>query len=566
MIRIGTRTSNLALWQAKSVQLRLDEYGLQSQIVEIVSDGDQSLSSNLSDQLGQFVKSVDDQLINRDIDIAVHSSKDVPAEYHDSVTCLAYLERGSTNDIILFKNSANNQNLAQVLNHSSASPFEQVLSAIPEGGKLGTSAVRRQSFFLAHRKDVLPLAVRGRVETRIQKLIDGVVDAVILAEAGLQRLNDINSLSNEALELGAHRIPPAHWPTAPGQGAICVHCASDRIDELSEIRDFLNHEQTEIDVSKEKDLLKRLGGGCQFPVGFESNMGEISGLIAPQNWRERFASGRDYKLRQITENYDLKNLKFDTIEDSPNRIKSGPKIISTLNSDRMQNSLSNIGIPVVNSPVIELDLIPQNWPQIPIDRNVPKAKWPLLVLTSPFSAKSASMMVSEIPNIERIMWLAIGEGTARSCFRLGYPASICADARNRAELFEFIVNNISTDTPLYVPMSSLSPIEFIESLKDAGYTVHCWTAYSNSPKVVTGIEVDSDDVLLISSPSSAKAWIENDLPVPDNVLCMGDSTKTSIEVLDAFDQSKISVLEGPTVSGVASWWTLEMEERKCDLE
>tara|TARA_Y100000766_G_C18839657_1_gene572380 strand:- start:551 stop:1249 length:699 start_codon:yes stop_codon:yes gene_type:complete len=232
----------------------------------------------------------------------------------------------------------------------------------------------------------------------------------------------------------------------------------------------------------------------------------------------------------------------------------------------MQNSLLNIGIPVVNSPVIELNLISQNWPQIPIDQDVPKAKWPLLVLTSPFSAKSASMMASEIPNIERIMWLAIGEGTARSCFRLGYPASICADARNRVELFDFIVDNISTDIPLYIPMSSLSPIEFIQSLKDAGYTVYCWIAYTNSPKRVTGIEVDSDDVLLISSSSSAKAWIGNDLPIPDNVLCMGDSTKTSIEVLDAFNQTKISVLEGPTVSGVASWWALEMEERKCDLE
>ena len=155
MIRIGTRTSNLALWQANSVQLLLEQHGFQTQIVEIISDGDRSLSSNLSDQLGQFVTSVDDQLINGGIDIAVHSSKDVPVEYHDSVTCLAYLERGSTNDIILFKNSANDQNLSQVLNHSSVSSLEQVLSVIPEGGKLGTSAVRRQSFFLAHRNDCL---------------------------------------------------------------------------------------------------------------------------------------------------------------------------------------------------------------------------------------------------------------------------------------------------------------------------------------------------------------------------------------------------------------------------
>ena len=102
-IRIGTRRSNLAIYQAKRVSNVLEHAGIPTQIVEISSAGDRSLGGNLSEGLGQFVTSVDNRLISEEIDIAVHSSKDVPVEKTSSVTCLAYLERGPTSDIILFR-------------------------------------------------------------------------------------------------------------------------------------------------------------------------------------------------------------------------------------------------------------------------------------------------------------------------------------------------------------------------------------------------------------------------------------------------------------------------------
>lgn len=552
-IRIGTRTSNLAIYQAKRVSNALKKAGFQTQIVEISSDGDFSLGGNLSDNLGQFVTTVDNGLISGLIDISVHSSKDVPVDYARSFACLAYLQRGPTSDIILFRKPEGVKALYQVLKEKSSSSFQEVLSVIPAGGKFGSSSVRRQSFFLANREDVLPLAMRGNVESRIQKLIEGKLDATILAEAGLSRLSEMETLSENILELGAHRIPSKHWPAAPGQGAICIHCLSSRTEEFSTIREILNHKQTEIDVTIEKEMLRSLGGGCQYPVGIESNRGDIQGLIAPENWREIHSTGSTFSLKEI-HGKDVDGIKFDAPDDSTEGTNSESKIVSTLNSDRLKKSLLKIGIPTINIPVIELDLTPESWPELTFNQSSPKSNWPILILTSPFSARAASLMTSEIPNLQRIMWLAIGEGTARACFRLGYPASICADSRNQAELHEYIVKNIRPEVPLFIPRSSSSSGELEELLAIEGYEVCSWIAYTNSPKKINDASINDRDVLLLSSPSSAKSWVENNLPIPDSVLCMGDSTKTSVELLDGFRDKRIKVLKGPTLQGISDWW------------
>ena len=107
-------------------------------------------------------------------------------------------------------------------------------------------------------------------------------------------------------------------------------------------------------------------------------------------------------------------------------------------------------------------------------------------------------------------------------------------------------------------MSNLSTMDFVNELRKIGYHVISWDAYTNTPIKVKNIEINKEDVLLISSPSSAKSWIGNGLTVPDNVLCMGNLTKTTIEVLDSFKQSEIRVLDGPTFSKIVDWWEKEM--------
>ena len=557
-IRIGTRASNLAIWQATKVQQLIEKNGYKTEIVKITSDGDRSVGGDLSSNLGQFTSTLDDKLMEKDIDIAVHSSKDVPVDNRLEIVNLAYLTRGETSDIILFNKKNKKKCLEKLLRNKSVTSLEKIMRIMPDGGKLGTSSVRRQAFFLSRRNDIIPIAVRGKVETRIQKLIQNDVDAIVLAEAGLKRLMSINCLSKQALELESYRISPEDWPTAPGQGAICVHCLQDKYDEFNELRLILNDNQTETDVELEKRILLELGGGCQYPIGVESRKGIIDGMIAPNNWRELYSSGNNYSLQEINEKSNLKELNLITTVNNNTIDYTKRKIVSTLNSDRLRSSLLNVGIPISNIPVIKLEAIPKNWPEIKIDNSSDKSEWPILILTSPFAAKAACEMISERPNLQRIMWLAMGEGTARACFRFGNPASICADSRDKDELLKYISNEISKDKILYIPMSNLSTMDFVNELRKIGYNVISWNAYTNSPIEVKNININQEDILLISSPSSAKSWIENGLTVPDNVLCMGNLTKTTIEVLDAFKQSEIRVLDGPTFSKIVEWWGVEM--------
>ena len=266
-VRIGTRASNLAMWQAKTVSAALEANGVATELVPLTSTGDRSLGGELSSSVGQFIHSIDNRLLSGEIDIAVHSSKDVPVDVDERITNLAYLERGCTTDLVLMRKTSEVPVLEEVLSSASSTPLATVLERFGRGATFGTVSGRRQSFLLSKRPDIIPLAVRGHVETRIARLMQGRVDAIVLAETGLARLNSIGVLDGFKADISAFRIDSNDWPTAPGQGAIAVHCLSQRLQELNGLREVLNHQQTERDVLAERRLLAEVGGGCLFPAG-----------------------------------------------------------------------------------------------------------------------------------------------------------------------------------------------------------------------------------------------------------------------------------------------------------
>ena len=295
-IRIGTRTSTLAMWQANRVQNKLESHGFETQIVGISSKGDQSIGGDLASSVGQFIHAVDSELLNQTIDIAVHSSKDVPVDLDASITNIAYLERGGTNVVLLFEKTEKTQSLKELFNNSDEMGLEQVLQHIPESGMVGTVSGRRQSFLLSHRPDILPIAVRGQIETRLKRLQENRVDCIILAEIGLRRLHEIDALEPWILELGAVRISDLEWPTAPGQGSISVHCRSEDATSLMQLREILNHQDSERDVLDERRILSSIGGGCLYPAGIKVDSGNASIKISPQNWRELFCNEFEFEV------------------------------------------------------------------------------------------------------------------------------------------------------------------------------------------------------------------------------------------------------------------------------
>lgn len=554
-LRIGTRTSTLAMWQANRVEAIINNMGIETEIVGINSSGDKSLGGDLASSVGQFIHAVDAELISGSIDIAVHSSKDVPVTISAELTNLAYLERGYTNDVIIFRDSNGYHNLSDLLANRDESTIDQALAVVPKSGMVGTVSGRRQSFVLSKRPDIIPIAVRGQVETRLKRLQEGRVDAIILAEVGLQRLHQVGALEPWVLSMGAMRINDIDWPTAPGQGAISVHCRTGDLDNFADLRVALNHLPTESDVINERKILSAIGGGCLYPAGIKVAGDTVAAQISPKNWREIFCQGLPYDSQRYTGSLSDYQPVLPTTSIEPRELNnSGPKIISTLNSDRLARILQNNSINVINQPVIELVAKPENWPTSFLNDNTPRANWPYLVLTSPFAARCAVEVAEHNPDLKRIQWLAIGEGTARACFMRGVTVSICAQARNSVELVDYINRMISRDITLMIPRSDVASSDLVDRLNALGFSTKSWIGYENRTKQIPAMPVSDDDVLLLSSPSSARAWVENSLPIPKNILCMGKSSLAEIDSLGYFTDSTVEILQGPTSEFVAKWW------------
>ena len=245
-LRIGTRGSPLALAQAHETEAKLkaafpelDKDGA-TEIVVIKTTGDKILNQALSDIGGKglFTKEIDDAMLAGDIDIAVHSMKDVPTYLPDGIHLPCMLERHDVRDAFISNKAA-------------------TLWELPQGAVVGTASLRRQSLILNRRPDLKVVTFRGNVQTRLKKLEAGEVDATMLAIAGLKRMN----MENVATAV----ISTEEFLPAPGQGAIGITC---RLDNIS-ANDYLlglNHEQTFIRVQAERAFLTVLDGSCRTPI------------------------------------------------------------------------------------------------------------------------------------------------------------------------------------------------------------------------------------------------------------------------------------------------------------
>jgi hydroxymethylbilane synthase len=241
-LRIGSRGSALALWQARSIARALREAtGAEPEIVIIKTSGDkfQQTSFNQIGTKGVFIKELEDALLEERIDLAVHSMKDVPTEMPEGLTIAAIGKREDVRDALLSSPGA-------------------TLESLPKGARVGTSSLRRQSQLLYARRDLRMLEIRGNVDTRIEKLKRGDYDAIVLAKAGLDRLG----LSENISQVLPHEVS---LPAA-GQGAIGIETRKDDRETLGVVT-RLEDAESRSAVTAERSALAGLGGGCQLPIG-----------------------------------------------------------------------------------------------------------------------------------------------------------------------------------------------------------------------------------------------------------------------------------------------------------
>lgn len=272
-LRFATRPSKLARWQTSTVIEAIQSHWPDLQCDQIVmkTRGDVLLDQPLPEIGGKglFTAELDDALRIGEIDAVAHSLKDLPIEQNPELVIGAIPRRGPASDVLL-----------------NAQGF--TLAELPSGRRVGTSSLRRQAQLLAYRSDLQVKPLRGNVDTRIRKMLAGDYDAIVLATAGVTRLE---MEEHVAEELSFEIMLPA-----PGQGALAVQCRSDDADMLNYLT-AIEHVETRRAVSAERAFLAALGGGCSLPVGAYASVAneqiEMQGIvISPDGQRQIRVSGK----------------------------------------------------------------------------------------------------------------------------------------------------------------------------------------------------------------------------------------------------------------------------------
>jgi hydroxymethylbilane synthase len=271
-IRLATRASALALWQAERVSGLIRNHFPDAEIslVRISTRPDRQPElalEKLGGDKGLFVKEVEDAILRDEADAAVHSLKDVPADLPQGLHLVAFPERADARDILLSRNGED-------------------LSQLPQGAKVATSSLRRRGQLLRLRPDLQVADVRGNVDTRVSKLRSGQFDAIVLAAAGLERLGLLGS--------SAHYLEPEQFVPAAGQGIIAVEAASSSI--LDHVWRVLDNSDVRLCAEVERSFVRSIGAGCRTPTGCHAIAGKddsyISAMVCGKDGHPFLHTGR----------------------------------------------------------------------------------------------------------------------------------------------------------------------------------------------------------------------------------------------------------------------------------
>jgi len=304
-IRIGTRGSKLALWQANHIKSEIERLfpALDVELKIIKTTGDRITDRPLAmvGGKGLFVKEIENALLNSDIDLAVHSMKDMPGELPKGLIIGAIPERENPFDVLISRDSS-------------------LLADYKKGAKIGTSSLRRASQIKHVRPDVTIESIRGNLDTRIKKLKSGEYDAIVLAAAGLRRLDQEGEITQYLDE--TIMIP------AVGQGALCIETRENDPD-IATVMEKLDHSDTRICVTGERAFLKQIEGSCHIPVAcfgkIQGNEVTMTAVVASEDGKELIKETIISPMAEVEKTG--RELADKVLE------KGGKKILERLNSN-----------------------------------------------------------------------------------------------------------------------------------------------------------------------------------------------------------------------------------------
>lgn len=496
---IGTRGSDLALWQANFIKDKLDGIGVESELKIIKTQGDkiQDLSFDKMEGKGFFTKEIEEALLDKKIDLAVHSYKDLETKQPKGLAIGAVSYREDPADLLIINKDAVDQRSKW---------------SIKKGAVVGTSSARRKNQFAAFRPDVTLKDLRGNVPTRIDKLRSGDYDGILLAAAGVERL---------AIDLGAFRVErldPKEFIPAPAQGVLGLQVRSDD-EDLLKILDQLNDKDVAKVVHAEREILRQLEGGCQLPFGAYCEFDEEEDdykiwTVKSNEWdvlpQRMYAASRNAeKLPEII----LRRYE---------NIKPCSVYISRTLQDKsyFKRVLEAHGFEVHGQALIEMKQVAFEQPE-PTD-------W--IFFSSPNAVK---FYFSQDPDIGNAKLAAISKGTADALRRAGKRAAFIggsADTKMVGKQFAATASGKVLFPRAKVSMRSVQQCLPEDRVIDrvVYYTVNH-----------QDYQVPKTDLLLFTSPSNVEAYFRsNRLPSGSRVIAMGNATANALKRHEVFDPAK----------------------------
>jgi hydroxymethylbilane synthase len=491
---IGTRGSDLALWQANFVKDSLAEFGITAELKIIKTQGDTILNLRLDKLEGKgfFTKELEEELLNGNIDIAVHSHKDLPTTHPAGLTIAAVSEREDPSELLLILKDCVD--------------VQQKLS-VKFGGTVGTSSNRRKAQLLAFRPDLEVDDLRGNVPTRIQKLRDEDYDAIMIAKAGVSRLGiDLSEFYVEELD-------PMEFIPAPAQGVLAIQIRENDTD-LAELLKPLNHAAVAKEIAVERKVLQLFEGGCHMPLGCycrkEGNIYEV--------WTSKAKDGDDFPDRLFLSASSTKGLAEEIVAKfNPDRKFPSNVFISRIlpETSYFRKALEKYQIQLDDRSLIKIFPIINKLDPFILKR----VNWVF------FSSKNAiECFFSLSPQLpKKVKYGVIGRASEEMLRRYG----IVPDFNGEEDGID--TQDIAKD---FAKLANGSTVLFPgakDSLRTIQQALNKATKIIDLPVYETEMDENCDpsaaEVLVFTSPSNVDAYFTNNLLEPgQQVICIGKST------------------------------------------
>lgn len=499
-IIIGSRGSDLALWQANHVQQRLAAIGITAEIKIIKTQGDQMqhLTFDKLEGKGFFTKEIEEALLAKEIDLAVHSHKDLPTTSPDGLMIAAVSEREDPSELLLISKAA--VDITQRF-------------SLKKGAMVGTSSARRKSQLLAFRPDINLDELRGNVPTRIQKLRDGKYDAIMLAAAGVERLQiDLSDFHVE-------KLGPVEFVPAPAQGVLALQIRESDTALFLQLQ-ALNSMNVTSTIALERKILNLFDGGCQLPLGVYCKQEQDVILM----WAAKANAWNGFPVRIFKKiaiaDYSLEKVPAiaQGVVDQITALK--PKsVFITRNLDNdsyFHRGLKTHGYDVSGQSLIETHAISYSA--------IPKTDWIF------FSSQNAVKYFFEQQPVldSNIKYAVIGKGTAQALRAYGKVADFVGNALPISNVGKAFAEKLGDGARVLFPQAADS-LQSVQKELGSSIKVHNLDVYKTLPK--KDFTLPKAEVLLFTSPSNVTAYFEADtISEKQHIIAIGHSTGKELEL------------------------------------